>query len=171
MPARPGCTTPRIRFLFVAPHLWIGLPPDPTSRGRPCPSPSLRLREHLARGLAPREFCAMSGTHVPAQQLARECQSAAAGCSAGPLHVILESAIITGIPRNELPGRAALRTQRLNDVIHVCRTCGRPTLDPAAEDLRWCGGCLQNAYSHVDRATTSQRVEVGVLGTGFDSCG
>ena len=24
-----GCTTPNIRFLFVAPHLWIGLPPGP----------------------------------------------------------------------------------------------------------------------------------------------
>ncbi|HKL17523.1 MAG TPA: hypothetical protein VJ905_01085 [Halalkalibaculum sp.] len=32
VPARPGCTTPHIRFLFVALHLWIGLPPDLTSR-------------------------------------------------------------------------------------------------------------------------------------------
>ena len=31
MPTRPGCTTPHIRFLFVAPRVWIGLPPDPTS--------------------------------------------------------------------------------------------------------------------------------------------
>ena len=28
MPARPECTTPHIRFLFVALHLWIGLPSD-----------------------------------------------------------------------------------------------------------------------------------------------
>ena len=32
VPARPGCTTPRIRFLFVAPPRWSGLPPDPTAR-------------------------------------------------------------------------------------------------------------------------------------------
>jgi len=32
VPTRPGCTTPTIGFLFVAPHLWIGLPSDPTSR-------------------------------------------------------------------------------------------------------------------------------------------
>jgi len=53
VPTRPGCTTPRIGFLFVAPPLWIELPPDPTSRWRPCPSPSLRLCEHLAGGLSP----------------------------------------------------------------------------------------------------------------------
>jgi hypothetical protein len=42
VPARPGCATPRIRFLFVAPPVWIGLPPDPTSRWTPLPfsSPS-----------------------------------------------------------------------------------------------------------------------------------
>jgi len=32
VPARPGCTTPHIRFLFIAPQLWVRLPPDPTSR-------------------------------------------------------------------------------------------------------------------------------------------
>lgn len=32
VPARPGCTTPHIGFLFVVPQLWIGLPPDLTSR-------------------------------------------------------------------------------------------------------------------------------------------
>jgi hypothetical protein len=32
VPTRPGCTTPPIRFLCVAPHVWIGLPPDVTSR-------------------------------------------------------------------------------------------------------------------------------------------
>src|SRR5215208_2125101 len=56
-------TTPHIRFLFVAPQFWIGLPSDPTSRRRPCP-PSLRLCEHLARGLSPLQFCAMPGTHA-----------------------------------------------------------------------------------------------------------
>ena len=54
VPARPERTTPHIRFLFVAPHFWIGLPPDPASRRRPCPSPNLRLRDHLVRGLSPR---------------------------------------------------------------------------------------------------------------------
>ncbi len=63
VPARPGCTTPRIRFLFVAPCFRIGLPPDPASRRRPCPSPSLRLRFYLARGLSPRSLCTMPGTH------------------------------------------------------------------------------------------------------------
>ena len=63
VPARPGCTTPRIRFLFVAPCFRIGLPPDPVSRRRPCPSPSLRLRFYLARGLSPRSLCTMPGTH------------------------------------------------------------------------------------------------------------
>jgi hypothetical protein len=32
VPTRPGCTTPHIWFLFVAPQFWIGLPSDPTSR-------------------------------------------------------------------------------------------------------------------------------------------
>jgi hypothetical protein len=53
VPARPGCTTPHIRFLFIAPQLWIQLPSDPASRRRPCRSPSLRLCENLAPGLAP----------------------------------------------------------------------------------------------------------------------
>ena len=44
VPARPERTTPLIRFLFVAPRFWIGLPPDPVSRRRPCPFPCLRLR-------------------------------------------------------------------------------------------------------------------------------
>ena len=64
VPARPECTTPRIRFLFIAPQFWIGLPPDPASRRRPCPSPCLRLRLYLARGLTPRKLCAMPGTHA-----------------------------------------------------------------------------------------------------------
>jgi hypothetical protein len=64
VPARPGRTKPHIRFLFVAPHVWIGLPSDPASRRRPCPSPNLRLRVHLVRGLPPRSCRAMPGTHV-----------------------------------------------------------------------------------------------------------
>ena len=32
VPTRPERTTPRIRFLFVAPRFWIGLPSDPASR-------------------------------------------------------------------------------------------------------------------------------------------
>ena len=54
VPPRPERATPPTQFLFVAPRVWIGLPSDPASRRRPCPSPRLRLREHLARGLAPR---------------------------------------------------------------------------------------------------------------------
>ncbi len=54
-------------LLFVAPHLWIGLPPDPPSRRRPRPSPYLRLHEHLVRGLTPRKSCAMPGAHVMCQ--------------------------------------------------------------------------------------------------------
>jgi len=53
VPARPGCITPHIRFLFIAPQLRIGLPSDPASRRRPCPSPCLRLCENLAIGLSP----------------------------------------------------------------------------------------------------------------------
>jgi hypothetical protein len=29
VPARPQCATPQIRFLYVAPHLWFGIPSDP----------------------------------------------------------------------------------------------------------------------------------------------
>jgi hypothetical protein len=52
-PARPRCVTPHIRFLFVVPRFRIGLPSDPASRRRPCPSPCLRLCENLAIGLSP----------------------------------------------------------------------------------------------------------------------
>ena len=52
VPARPGCITPHIRFLFIAPQLRIGLPPDPASQRRPCPSPCLRLCVYLATGLS-----------------------------------------------------------------------------------------------------------------------
>ncbi len=53
VPARPGCITPHIRFLFIVPQFRIGLPSDPASRRRPCLSPCLRLCENLAIGLAP----------------------------------------------------------------------------------------------------------------------
>jgi hypothetical protein len=53
VPARPRCITPYIRFLFIAPQFRIGLPSDPASRRRPCPSPCLRLCENLAIGLSP----------------------------------------------------------------------------------------------------------------------
>jgi hypothetical protein len=53
VPARPGCITPHIRFLFIAPQLWVRLPSDLASRQRPCRFPSLRLCENLAVGLTP----------------------------------------------------------------------------------------------------------------------
>jgi len=43
VPARPEYITPHIRFLFIVPQFWIGLPSDLASRRRPCPSPCLRL--------------------------------------------------------------------------------------------------------------------------------
>lgn len=53
VPARLSCIKPQIWFLYIIPSLWIGLPSDPASRQRPCPFPSLRLCENLARGLSP----------------------------------------------------------------------------------------------------------------------
>jgi hypothetical protein len=41
----------------------LGFLQTPPRGGRPGPSPSLRLRDHLARGLSPRSCCAMPGTH------------------------------------------------------------------------------------------------------------
>ena len=64
VPARPERATPQIRFVYLAPRFWIGLPSDPASRRRPCPSPSLRLLLYLASGLPPDQFCAMPGTHA-----------------------------------------------------------------------------------------------------------
>ena len=32
VPARPERATPQIRFVYLAPRIWIGLPSDPTSR-------------------------------------------------------------------------------------------------------------------------------------------
>ena len=53
VPARPRCTTPHIRFLFIAPQLRVQLPSDPASRRRPCRFPNLRLYENLVAGLSP----------------------------------------------------------------------------------------------------------------------
>ena len=64
VPARPGWTTPHIWFLFVAPQFWNQASFRPHLAVTPLPYPSLRLCEHLARGLAPLQFCAMPGTHV-----------------------------------------------------------------------------------------------------------
>jgi hypothetical protein len=77
VPARPGCTTPQIRFVYLAPRFWIGLPSDPASRLSPCPSPSLRLLLYLASGLAPDEFCAMPGTHAAHNRPTTAARSAA----------------------------------------------------------------------------------------------
>src|SRR4029453_4430826 len=52
VPARPDGTTPRIRFVSLAPHLRSTLPSDPTSRERPCASLVLRLHVYLARRLS-----------------------------------------------------------------------------------------------------------------------
>ena len=43
VPTGPGCITPHIRFLFIAPRFRLGLPPHPASRRRTCPSTNLRL--------------------------------------------------------------------------------------------------------------------------------
>jgi hypothetical protein len=69
-----GCSTGDgfgICNLFVALHLWSGLPSDVTSRSRPCPSPSLRLRLYLAWGLAPHKRCGMPGTRQPSRAAAQ----------------------------------------------------------------------------------------------------
>lgn len=49
VPTRPRCTTPHIRFLYIAPHFRIGLPSDPASRRRPCASLSLHLHPVVKR--------------------------------------------------------------------------------------------------------------------------
>ena len=50
--AGPNYVTPYIRFLFVVPYFWIGLPPHNTSRCCSCPSPNLRLCFYLIHRLA-----------------------------------------------------------------------------------------------------------------------
>jgi hypothetical protein len=77
VPARPGCTTPRyplvgdpvpVRRVSSFGLGFLQTPPHDVS---PCPSPCLRLRENLARGLSPLKFCAMPGTHGKIQRLVR----------------------------------------------------------------------------------------------------
>ena len=53
VPARPDCTTPRIRFVSFALHVRSTLPSDAPSRERPCASLVLRLHAHLDGGLSP----------------------------------------------------------------------------------------------------------------------
>src|SRR5215475_9932611 len=55
-----SCSSPRA--------FGLGFLQTPPRGGCPCPSPRLRLREYLARGLTPRSFCAIPGTHDHAQQ-------------------------------------------------------------------------------------------------------
>lgn len=63
VPTGPGCITPHIRFLFIAPRFRLGLPPHPASRRRTCPSTHLRLCCDLVPGLSPSGIRAMHGTH------------------------------------------------------------------------------------------------------------
>ena len=72
VPARPECITPHIRFLFIAPQLWIGLPSDPASRRRPCPSPCLRLCTTW-----PSDFHRRSNAPCPAHTLSIQGRRAA----------------------------------------------------------------------------------------------
>jgi hypothetical protein len=53
VPTRPQRATPRIRFVFLAPHMRSTLLLDPASRRCPCASLVLRLHVHLYRGLPP----------------------------------------------------------------------------------------------------------------------
>lgn len=64
VPARPSASRLPIRFLFIAPQLRIGLPSDPASRRRPCPSPCPRLCENLAIGLSHLRSNAPCPAHV-----------------------------------------------------------------------------------------------------------
>ncbi len=64
VPTGPGCVTPHIGFLSIAPRFCVGLPSDPASRQRPCPFANLRLCEYLVRGLSPLKLSAMPGTHA-----------------------------------------------------------------------------------------------------------
>ena len=65
VPTRPECTTPRIRFVSLAPHLRSTRPSDPTSRRRPGASLVLRLHKYLDGGLSPPSMTACTA-HTPA---------------------------------------------------------------------------------------------------------
>jgi hypothetical protein len=64
VPTRPERTTPRLRFVSLAPHLRSTLPSDAPSRERPGASRVLRLHAHLDRGLAPPSMTACTA-HTP----------------------------------------------------------------------------------------------------------
>ena len=67
-----SCSSPRT--------FGLGFLRTPPRGGRPCPSPSLRLRDHLARGLSPRSFCAMSGTHAGPEPRQQPQRGTSGGC-------------------------------------------------------------------------------------------
>ena len=71
VPARPDGTTPRIRFVSLAPHLRSTLPSDIPSRERPCASLVLRLHAYLDRGLSPPSMTACTA-HTPAFSCCRK---------------------------------------------------------------------------------------------------
>lgn len=58
-PARP----PRIRFLFVRPAIYLGLPSDPQSPAKPLPLASTSPCR-VCRGLAPLSGCALPGAPI-----------------------------------------------------------------------------------------------------------
>jgi hypothetical protein len=64
VPARPGCTTPGIRFVSLAPPVRSTLPSDIASRQCPCASLVLRLHVYLDRGLTPPSMTACTA-HTP----------------------------------------------------------------------------------------------------------
>jgi hypothetical protein len=64
VPTRPERTTPRIRFVSLAPHLRSTLPSDPTSRRRPGASLVLRLHKYLDGGLSPPSMTACTAHTV-----------------------------------------------------------------------------------------------------------
>jgi len=71
VPTRPEPTTPRIRFVSLAPHLRSARPSDPTSRRRLGASLVLRLHEYLDGGTFTSEHGSMHGTHAKAQRRER----------------------------------------------------------------------------------------------------
>jgi hypothetical protein len=76
VPTRPERTTPRIRFVSLAPHLRSTLPSDAPSRERPCASLVLRLHAHLDRRLSLPSMTACTA-HTPTLSRARQ----RVGCS------------------------------------------------------------------------------------------
>jgi hypothetical protein len=81
----------RARSSRVVPHLvsgscssprtcGLGFLQTPPRGGRPCPFPSLRLRDHLARGRSPRSFCAVPGTHARGEPRQQPERGTSGGC-------------------------------------------------------------------------------------------